>query len=238
MVLLRAVLSRTSLGWQTFLLVVAMSVACFWPFVAPKNTASWIAGGRGIAFGSHGVLLGREPLGLNNPEPSACTLDLWLQPDRGDIKGVILATYSPANSRLFRVEQFQDGLAVRSSAPGDPAQTGGAQLFADHVFAPSKPVFVTIVGSDERGTEVFVNGIFTSGNPAFRVCSRMFSGKLVAGTAAESDDPWQGLLTGLAVRSRALQSPGKFSKTTITGRAILICSLGVTASWQPVITVS
>jgi VanZ family protein len=199
------VLSRKSLGRATLSLVFAMSLACLWPFHAPRNTASWIAGGYGIAFGNHGVVLGRKPLGADNPDPdgSACTLDLWLEPDRDDSQGVILSIYTPANPRLFTIEQYHDGLAVRSAAPGDPVRTGGAQLYLDEVFARSKPVFVTITSGDQGG-EVFVNGIFRRANPNFRICNKIFSGKLLAGTAAASDNGWRGRLTGLAVFSRTL----------------------------------
>jgi VanZ family protein len=201
-------LSRRSLGRATLALIFAMSIACLWPFHAPRNSASWIAGGHGVDFGSHGVLLSRHPLGPvgpDNPDPdgSGCTMDLWLEPDREDAQGAILAIYTPANPRLFRIEQYRDALAVRSAAPGDPSRTSSAQLYADRVFARGKPVLVTIT-SGGHGAEVFVNGIFRRANPNFRICNKVFSGKLVAGTAAASDYRWRGRLTGLAVFSRTL----------------------------------
>lgn len=207
MVLLQAIFSRRVLGRLTLILVLAMALACLWPFLAPRNTALWVAGGHGVAFGKHGELLGAGPLRPDDPAASGCTLDLWVEPDQADVMGAILAAYSQANPRLLRVEQFRDGLAVRSAAPGDPLHTGGAQLFTDHVFAPGKPVLLTIA-SDGRGTQVFVNGIFRRAVPGFQICHALLAGKLVAGTGAESDYGWPGRLAGIAIISRPL-SPGE-----------------------------
>ena len=202
-VLPRWIFSPTVLGWLTLVLVPAMAIACFWPFLAPKNTAVWIAGGDGVAFGKYGVLLGPGPLLPDDPSASGCTLDLWVEPDRADAKGSILASYSPANPRLLRVEQFRDGLAVRTAGPADPVRTGGAQLYADGVFAPGKPVLITLA-SDGQGTKAFVNGIFRTVAPGFPICSLLLTGKLVAGTAAESDFGWRGRLAGMAFFRRLL----------------------------------
>jgi VanZ family protein len=200
---LQAVLSRKALGRLTLLLVVAMAFACFWPFSAPRNSASWSAAGHAVAFGKHGVLLGPAPLRPDDVADSGCTLHLWVEPDQADAKGAILAAYSPANPRLLIVEQFGDGLAVRSLAPRAPARTGGAQLYVDRVFAPGKLVLLTLT-SDGRGTTAFVNGVFRKTVPDFQICRALFTGKLVAGTSAASGYGWQGRLAGIAVFDRAL----------------------------------
>jgi len=202
-VLLRAISSRKVLGRLTLLLVLGMAIACFWPLLPPGNTAVWVAGGHGVDFGKHGLLLGPGPLRTDYPATSGCTLDLWVEPDRPDAKGAILAAYSPANARLLTVEQFRDGLAVRSSAPGDPLRTGGAQLYTDNVFSPGKPVLLTIT-STGRGTSAFVNGIWRRTVPNYRICQAMFGGKLVVGTGAASSFGWRGRLAGMAIIDHAL----------------------------------
>src|ERR1700761_5159546 len=128
---LEALLSAKTLGRLTLLLVPAMTVACLWPFVTPANTASWVRGDHAVAFGRHGVLIGPGPLLAGGGGDSGCTIELWAEPDRAETKGALLAGYSETNTRLLRVEQFDDGLAVRSLAPGAPDRTGGAQLYAD-----------------------------------------------------------------------------------------------------------
>ncbi len=195
---LRAIFSRKALGWLTLLLISAMAVACLWPFLAPRNTASWIAGGHGVVFGKHGVLVGPRPFRPDDTADSGCALDLWVEPDQADVKGAIFAAYSPANPRLLTVEQYGDGLAVRGLAPRDPIRTGGSQLYVDGVFVPGKPVFLTFI-SNGWGTKAFVNGIFRRAIPNFRICHSILTARLVAGTAAESDYGWQGRLTGIAI---------------------------------------
>ena len=59
---LQTIFSQKVLGWLTLLLVLAMSVACFWPFWTARNAVWWIAGGHGVAFGNHGVLVSPGPL--------------------------------------------------------------------------------------------------------------------------------------------------------------------------------
>ncbi len=203
----QTIFSQTVLFRLTILLSLAIAIACLWPFLPPRNTASWVAGRRGVAFGKHGVLLGPGPLQPPNAAVSGCTLDLWVEPDKADTTGVILAAYSRANPRLLQVEQLRDGLAVRRAEPVDPLRTGGAQLYADGVFASGKPVLLTIT-SDGRGTKAFVNGTFRKAAPDFQICNGMLTGKFVAGTGAASDYGWQGRLAGIAIFSRPL-SPGE-----------------------------
>jgi VanZ family protein len=200
---LQVISSRRGLGRLALLLVFGMAVACLWPFVAPKNTASWTSGGNAVAFGKHGILVGSGPLRPNDVADSGCTLDLWVAPDPADDEGMILASFTPANPRLLRIEQFRDGLAVRSSAVGDPVRTGGAQLYVGNVFAPGKTALLTLT-SNEWGTRAFVNGIFRRAAPNFRICHALLTGRLVAGTAADSHFAWRGRLMGIAVFGRLL----------------------------------
>jgi hypothetical protein len=221
MVWLRAIFGERTLGRLTLLLVLAMVVAYFWPFLSPVNNASWITGGNGVVFGKHGILIGSGPLRPDDIAKSGCTLDLWVEPAQSDAKGAILATFSAANPRLLRVEQFRDGLAVRSAAPGDPVRTGGAQLYADRVFVPGKPALLTIT-SNGWGTKAFVNGIFRRAAPDFRICHALLTGTLVAGTAADSDFGWRGRLSGIAIFSHLLSPPiaGQQPGQSTTGTAV------------------
>ena len=202
---LQSFFNRKTFGRLTLLLVLAMAVACFWPFSTPRNAVFWIAGGRGVAFGKHGVLVGGSALVDDHFDESGCTLELWVEPEQADLKGAILGTYSPENPRLFRVEQYGDGLAVRTLTPSDPARTGGAQLYADDVFAPGRPVLLTIT-SNSDGTNAFVNGILRRAVPDFRVCRGLLSGRLVAGSGAESAYSWRGQLRGIAIFNRPLSA--------------------------------
>jgi VanZ family protein len=214
MVWLEAIFSREASGRLTLFLILAMAVACLWPFWAPMNTASWMASSDGVAFGKHGILVSSGPLRPGDMADSGCTLDLWVEPAQADAKGAILAAFSPANPRLLRVEQFSDGLAIRSAAPGDPIRTGGAQLYADRIFVPGKAVLLTIT-SNSWGTKAFINGNLRRAVPNFRICHALVDGRLVAGTAADSDYGWRGQLTGIAIFSHVL-SPEEIQRDSNT----------------------
>ena len=180
-------------------------MACFWPFGAPKNGVSWIAGGRGIAFGKHGVLIGSGPLRPHDIAESGCTLDLWVEPEQADGEGAILATYSPGNSKLLMVEQSEEDLGVLTFARGGPVRAGGAQLYADGILATAKPILLTVT-SNSDGTKVFVNGIFVKARSKPQICHSLLTGKLIVGTAAESHYSWRGRLRGIAIFSRPLSA--------------------------------
>lgn len=203
MLWLYAINDRRVLGWLTILLIPAMTVACLWPFMAPANTVAWVPGAHAVAFGKYGMLAGSRPLRPNALAGTGCTLDLWVRPDEAEGKGAILATLSPGNPRFLRVEQYEEGLAVRTLAPSDPTRIGGAQLYADDVFAPGKPVLLTIV-SDDSETKGFVNGVVRRAVPNFRICRALLTGSLVVGTAADSHAGWRGRLSGMAVFDRLL----------------------------------
>jgi VanZ family protein len=200
---LQTILSRRVLGRLTVILVPAIAIACFWPFAAPRNSAAWADGGHAVAFDRHGILVGPDPLLHDGPADSGCTLELWVEPDRVNLKGAIFATYSAANPRLLTIEQYNDAVAVRSVAPGAPARTGGAQLYADGVFAAHRPVHLTVT-SAQGAAKVFVNGIVRRAVPDFGVCRALFTGRFVVGTATQTDYDWRGKIAGIAVFDRAL----------------------------------
>jgi VanZ family protein len=193
-----------SLGAITLLLLLGILIACLWPFRAPKNTVSWVADGRGIAFGRYGVILGSAPLVVPGDRDAATgSIELWLQADPTRDMGSILGVFSAENPRQFGIDEWHSGLAIRSAAVGDPIKTGGAPCFTPDVFTPGKSVFVTITSS-ERGTDVYLNGSLSKVTPTFRITNKMLAGKLVVGTSATTDDDWRGQLRGLAIYKRAL----------------------------------
>jgi hypothetical protein len=203
------------LGTVSILLLLGILIACLRPFHAPRNTAAWVTGGHGIAFGRHGVLLGSDSLTApGSREAASASLELWLQPDRDRHKGSILALYSAENPRQFSIEQWDTGLALRSNSTGDPLRVGATPSYTHGVFTPGEAVFITIT-SGEQGTQVYVGGILRRVTPSFRITNRMLSGKLLAGTAAVADYSWAGQLRGLAIYSIVL-SPAQVQRHYIS----------------------
>lgn len=200
----RIALSPRHLGSISMLLLVGMLIACLWPFHTPKNAVSSTPGG-GVSFGQHGVLLSNDPLIVPGDRTTAsCSFELWLDPDLKRNMGTIFAIYTPENPRLFSVSQWRTGLAVRSESVGDPLRTGTAPSYTHDVLMPGKTVFLTIT-SGKRGTQVYVDGILSKTSPRFYITNAMLSGKLVVGTAANSDSAWHGRLRGLAIYSSTLE---------------------------------
>jgi hypothetical protein len=195
---------RRSLGTITLLLVLGIVIACLWPFLPAKNTVSWVAGGRGIAFGRYGDILGSTPLEVPGDRGAASSsIEIWLQPDSERDMGAILAFYSSENPRQLAINQWHTGMVIRSAAVGDPFRTHGPHCFTPDVFRPGKSVFVTITSS-AGGTDVYLDGNLSKCTPTFRITNSMLSGKLVVGTAATMDDDWRGQLRLLAIYKRAL----------------------------------
>jgi hypothetical protein len=193
-----------SLGAITLLLVLGIVIACLWPFHVAKNTTTWVPGGRGIAFGRYGDILGFTPLAVPGDRGAASSsIELWLQSDPARDMGTVVGVYSSENPRQLAINQWHTGLAIRSAAIGEPFRTDGAHCFAPNIFTPGKPVFVTVTSS-ERGTAVYLNGNLSKVTPTFRITNKMLAGKLVAGTSAATDDDWRGQLRGLAIYKRAL----------------------------------
>jgi VanZ family protein len=196
--------SPRALGAISLLLLLGMLIACLWPFRAPKNSVSWLTHGHGVAFGTHGVLLDPGSFSVaGNHDEAACSLELWLQPDPANDVGTILGIYSVENPRQFTIDQWHSGLALRSASPGDPMRTGSAPSYTHGVFTPGKSVFVTVT-SGQQGTQIYVDGKLQKVTPTFRIANRMLSGKLVAGTGAETDNGWPGQLRGLAIYDHVL----------------------------------
>ena len=201
----RIAISPRFLGGISVLLTLGMLTACLWPFHAPKNTASPMAGG-GIAFDRHGVLLSSGSLTVPGDRDNlSCSLELWLEPNPSRSFGTILAFYSPENPRLFTINQWRTGLALRTASKSDPIRAEAAPFFAPDVFIPGKPVFITIT-SGERGTEAYVNGALIKASPVFSIPHKVLLGRFIAGTSASDDNGWPGQLRGLAIYDRTLSA--------------------------------
>jgi VanZ family protein len=198
------------LGTQTKMLglicasvLVVIFTAGLWPFHAPKNEVGWISNGNGLHFGNHGVILSPDAFrlaGLKAGMP--CSVEIWLQPDRSDTGGAILAFYKPENRIVaFSVHQSIDDLFLRLGT----AYRGRAKakLYIEHVFRESKQLFVTIT-SNTQGTAVYLNGALARTSPRFGLSSEDLTGQLFAGSHPLAKNSWQGQLRGLAVYNRAL----------------------------------
>jgi VanZ family protein len=190
------------LGLVCALVLVIILTAGLWPFHAPKNEVSWLSNGNGIHFGTHGVILSPNALGLAGLRDStSCSLEIWLQPANVDVGGTILAFYTPETRTVgFSLHQSIDDLFLRR---GTYPRRVKARLYVSHLFLQDKQPFVTIT-SGAQGMVVYVNGAPVRTSPAFGLSSKDLSGQLIVGNHPLTDDGWHGDLKGLAIYDREL----------------------------------
>jgi VanZ family protein len=160
---------------------------------------TWFAGGNGLHFGRHGVVLSSGKFKATNmPADAPCSLEVWLEPDRTAGGGTILAFYAPENPRQFSLHQSITDLDLQSDFRHGRFRTQTTKLYIGDIFRRGKPLFVTVTSKGGR-MSVYIDGALTGSTPKFPLSSQGFDGKLVIGTLPRSDDSWSGLLRGLAL---------------------------------------
>lgn len=180
-------------------------VAGLWPFHAPENQVSWLSEGGGLLFGDYGSLLSAGAFNVSKSNKGA-SIEILLEPSLIDDAGTILSFYSPnSGSTSFALRQSLDDLALLRKDLRQRHTGRAARIYADHVFRPRMPVFLT-VSSSEGGTLVYVNGALARMSRDFRISSEDLSGQLVIGNSSVTTDTWSGRLRGLAIYDRQLSA--------------------------------
>jgi VanZ like protein/concanavalin A-like lectin/glucanase superfamily protein len=178
-------------------------LAGLWPFHSPQNDVSWLNRGNGLLLGKYGSIVSAGTFETNRSQTdSSCSIEVWLEPDRVNASGTILAFYWTA-SRIapFSLRQSLGDLVLQRNSLGPP--TKKARIYVNDVFSRVRPVFVTI-SSGATGTTVYLNGILVKGAPTFRFSGQDLTGQLVVGNAPHTSHNWSGQIKGLAVYDREL----------------------------------
>ena len=189
------------------LVVSTLFTAGLWPFNPfPKNQVAWMATGKGLQFGEHGVVFSTGPVEGTRPQrDSSCTLAVRVQPyeaHRG-ASGTLLGVYTPENRSQFRLMQWRDFLLIRKDYRGAKNRFKTTEVDLDHAFLNREPVsFAITVGPD--GSVAYRNGIRAVGITRMGLSCADFAGQLVLGDSAVMDNAWQGNILDLAVYDRAL----------------------------------
>ncbi len=76
-------------------------------------------------------------------------------------------------------------------------------LYADEIFQPRKPVFLTIT-SGPRGIRLYTNGELFHSFESDRILDCAFRGRLILGDASGQSDGWSGRILGLATYHQEL----------------------------------
>jgi hypothetical protein len=181
--------------------LLGVLIAGLWPFHTPRNDVHWLDR-QGLVFGKHGSILTEASFEAPPPQRSSCSVEIWLQPDRGDSSGTILAFYRPADRVIpFALRQSLGDLVLQRN--GQDHLDKKNRIYIDEVFARPKPDFITITSS-EVGTVVYLNGVVIKKAANFKFSSRDLTGQLVVGNAPNTNNSWSGRLNGLAIYDREL----------------------------------
>jgi hypothetical protein len=189
--------------------LIGILVAGLWPFHSPKNDVAWLHTGNGLVFGKHGSIVSSGSFEGSAAQNAACSIEIWLRPERPNSSGTILAFYQPASQVVpLALRQSLGDLVLQRDAQDHLDKRN--RIYIDNVFASAKPIFIAITSS-EAGTVIYLDGVSVKKVSSFTLSSHDLKGQLVLGNAPDTDNSWPGQLTGLAFYSREL-SPAEIQR--------------------------
>ena len=188
-------------------LLLCVSVLCgilvagLAPFQSPRNGVDWLANTNGVRFGGHGTILSSGAFQMAGREDEASSsLEIWLQPDRTEYSGTILAFSTPRNLLQFSLRQYASTLILKRENLDGASRNMTAGT--EGVLGQGKASFITITSGVQQSA-VYMDGALVSTFPRFRL-GKDLSGQLVLGTSPVEPDNWHGELGGLAIYHREL----------------------------------
>jgi hypothetical protein len=189
------------------LVLFGILVAGLWPFHAPRNQVRWLNGGNGLLFKRHGSIVSAGAFTANpSQDNAACSLEIWLEPNRIDSSGTILAFYR-SESRVvpFALRQSLGDLVILHTGQDQPHNSRKPKIYINDLFSHRQLVLVTIV-SGESGTSVYADGSLVRKSSNFRFSSEDLTGRLIAGNSPTTTDNWSGQLRKIAIYKRQLSA--------------------------------
>jgi len=187
--------------------LLGILVAGLWPFHAPKNQVRWLNGANGLLFKRHGSIVSAGAFTANPSQDNAgCSLEIWLEPNRLDSSGTILAFYrSESRSVPFALRQSLADLVILHTTQDSPHNLGKPKIYINDLFRHRQFVLVTIVSGDS-GTSVYADGSLVRKSSNFRFSSGDLTGRLIAGNSPTTTDNWSGQLRRIAIYQRQLSA--------------------------------
>jgi VanZ family protein len=198
------VMGRKLLGVVCGMVLGGILVAGLWPFHAPKNDVTWLAGGDGVHFGRHGTILSSAKFQAAEVAADApCTLEIWIEPDHTGASGTLLTFYAPGSPRQFSLHQSISDLAIQSDIRDGRNQPRTIRLYLDYLFRRGKPLFVTVTSNGGQ-TSVYIDGVLAQATSKFPLSRQDFDGELIIANSPVDGNSWSGLLRGLAFYNQDL----------------------------------
>jgi len=195
--------------------------AGLWPFNPfPRNQVTWLPSESGVEFGDHGVIFSSGLFPSPQTTGSAsCSLEIRLQPRLQLIhnSATLLVFYSTENPLRFRLMQYRDELLIRKSYRDVNNKLKSVEIELEHAFTQDEPVSF-MVTSGLHGSVAYRNGIRAGASKRMELSCADFTGQLVLGDSAISDNPFQGKLMALAIYQREL-TPAEISSVYAASQA-------------------
>jgi hypothetical protein len=189
------------------LVLSGILVAGLWPFHAPRNQVKWLNGANGLLFKRHGSIVSAGAFTANSSQDNAgCSLEIWLEPNRLDSFGTILAFYHPESRSVpFALRQSLADLVILRTGQDPRHNLGKPKIYINDLFRHRQLVLVTIV-SGESGTSVYADGSLVRKVSNFKFSSGDLTGRLIGGNSPTTTDNWSGQLRKIAIYQRQLSA--------------------------------
>jgi VanZ family protein len=196
-------------------------VAGLWPFHAPQNQATWLAGQNGIRFGHHGTLVSAGEFSSGTTANPSGSLELWVEPEIAAKKKTIL-TFDGSDhpGEPFSVLQDNDALEIRRYNIDGAGIVHTGVCTVGGILHKGQAVLVAITLS-ERQTAVYANGVPTKTCSIGGSSTNNLSGTLVVANSDVVSNSWPGKILGLAIyqdRLNASETARDFETWTRNGR--------------------
>jgi VanZ family protein len=220
---------KAALRVLCLVMLVALLAAGLWPFdFSPKNNAVWMAGAQGLSFSPYGIAVARQPVALPAPapQPSAVTVELYLQPSRYYFTDYaeIFSLYRPGQSDWFTIAKDGPRLYLDGRYDTGEKPSGVQRLRAFDVFRRDQTDLLTVVAGP-AGTYVYRDGLLLHSFPEAKPFPQTLAGEPVLGNSPNGHAAWTGNVFGLAIYSRAL-SPAEVEQDNLAWTSRSLQSLG------------
>jgi VanZ family protein len=184
-------------------ILIGVLVAGLWPFNPfPRNEVAWLANQNGLHFGPQGIVLSSTDFPRTDSSSApACSIEVWLQPDKNQNSNDILTFYSPDAPQRLRLFQWRRSTLLLYR----DLRSQHREIDVDNALLVGAPLLVTIAGGPD-GTSLYLNGTLAERSSRLALSTNDCSGQLLLGTSPVTDSAWAGDIHGLAIYATELKA--------------------------------
>lgn len=190
-------------------LVVAMLIACLWPFnFVPRNNVEWLQKEPGVRFTGMGNVVSLDPLPPLSQlsTDGSLTVQVTARPAKLTNRYVpyILSFHSGTGPSPLVIGAWRNSLIVRLGRAGGAERRQFREIGVGDALATGKTTVITVVAG-ASGTSVYLNGKSQRSVPnAFIETGEGDLGKLLIGMSPTAGNWWRGDILGLTIYGRSL----------------------------------